>query len=94
MFIGSGVYDIGADDHHTKVVLSLIEQLREHSIELRARTIDLRYSEAPQRIAAGAERYAALCAARHMAPGYNLDSPHLYPTPNLQISATVGGHSG
>ena len=25
MFIGSGVYNIGADDHHTKFVLALIE---------------------------------------------------------------------
>ena len=24
-FIGSGVYNIGADDHHTKIVLVLIE---------------------------------------------------------------------
>ena len=31
-FIGSGVYDIGADDHHTKLVLTMIEMLRERSI--------------------------------------------------------------
>jgi mono/diheme cytochrome c family protein len=83
LFIGSGVYDIGADDHHTKVVLSLIEQLREHSIEVRARTIDLRYSEDPQRIASGAERYAALCAGCHLAPGVMKSEirPGLYPHP-------------
>ena len=99
LFIGSGVYDIGADDHHTKVVLSLIEQLREHSIELRARTIDLRYSEAPQRIAAGAERYAALCAGCHLAPGVMKSeirpiSIRTRRTLRRKISATVGGHSG
>ncbi|MGO9934486.1 MAG: hypothetical protein ACLPV8_22095 [Steroidobacteraceae bacterium] len=27
-FIGSGVNNIGADDHHTKIVLALVEQLR------------------------------------------------------------------
>jgi hypothetical protein len=32
-FIGSGVYNIGADDHHTKIALVFIEQLRDHSIE-------------------------------------------------------------
>ena len=53
-FVESGFYNIGADDHHTKIVLALIEQLRERSIEVRARTIDLRYVEDPQRIAAGA----------------------------------------
>jgi hypothetical protein len=33
VFIGSGVYDIGADDHHTKFVLAVIERLRDRSIE-------------------------------------------------------------
>ena len=83
LFIGSGVYNIGADDHHTKVVLSLIEQLREHSIEVRARTIELRYVEDPERIAAGAEHYAALCVGCHLAPGVTKSEirPGLYPHP-------------
>ena len=50
LFVESGIYDIGADDHHTKAVLALIEQLRERSIEVRARTIDLRHVEDPPRI--------------------------------------------
>jgi len=49
-----GYYDIGADDHHTKAVLALIEQLRDRSIEVRARTIDVHYVLDPARIAAGA----------------------------------------
>jgi mono/diheme cytochrome c family protein len=69
VFVGSGVYDIGADDHHTKPVLALIERLRERSIEARARTIDVPQIEDPRRIAAGAERYAALCVGCHLAPG-------------------------
>jgi hypothetical protein len=32
VFIGSGIYNIGADDHHTRIVLALIEQLRDRSI--------------------------------------------------------------
>jgi hypothetical protein len=50
-FIGSGLYNIGADDHHTKVVLALIEQLRDRSIGVRARTIDVPQLEDPKRIA-------------------------------------------
>ena len=69
VFIGSGVYNIGADDHHTKVVLALIELLRDRSIGLRARTIDVPQLEDPKRIAAGAEHYAALCVGCHLAPG-------------------------
>jgi mono/diheme cytochrome c family protein len=82
-FVESGIYDIGADDHHTKIVLALIEQLRERSIEVRARTIDLRYVEDPQRISAGAERYAALCVGCHLAPGLTKSEirPGLYPHP-------------
>jgi cytochrome c len=83
LFIASGVYNIGADDHHTKVVLAVIEQLREHSIEVRARNIDLRYMEDPQRIAAGAEHYAALCVVCHLAPGVTKSEirPGRYPHP-------------
>jgi hypothetical protein len=38
LLIESGCYDIGADDHHTKWVLAIIERLRERSIEVRERS--------------------------------------------------------
>jgi mono/diheme cytochrome c family protein len=69
LFIGSGFYNIGADDHHTKIVLAIIEELRERSIETRARAIGVPALEDPKRVAAGAERYAALCVGCHLAPG-------------------------
>jgi mono/diheme cytochrome c family protein len=83
VFIGSGVYNIGADDHHTKVVLALIEKLRDRSVGLRARTIDVPQLEDPKRIAAGAEHYAALCVGCHLAPGVTKSDmrPGLYPHP-------------
>jgi len=83
LFIESGYYDIGADDHHTKPVLALIEQLRDRSIEMRSRTVDVRYVMDPARIAAGARRYAALCAGCHLAPGVTQSDirPGLYPHP-------------
>jgi len=83
LFVGSGVYNIGADDHHTKVVLALIERLRERSIEVGARTIDVPQLEDPHRVAAGAERYAALCVGCHLAPGVTKSDirPGLYPHP-------------
>ena len=83
LFIESGSYNIGADDHHTKIVLAVIDQLRERSIGARARTIDLRYVEDPARVAAGAEHYAALCAGCHLAPGVTKSDirPGLYPHP-------------
>jgi mono/diheme cytochrome c family protein len=83
LFIESGIYDIGADDHHTKVVLAMIEQLRDQSIELRARKVDVRYVVDPARVAAGAQRYAALCVGCHLAPGVSKSDlrPGLYPHP-------------
>ena len=83
VFIGSGVYNIGADDHHTKIVLAIIEQLRERSIGVRARTIDVHYIDDSQRIAAGAEHYAALCVGCHLAPGVTKSDVRsgLYPHP-------------
>jgi mono/diheme cytochrome c family protein len=83
VFIGSGVYDIGADDHHTKVVLTVIEQLRERSIAARTRRLEVRTVDDPARIAAGAQRYASLCVTCHLAPGITKSDlrPGLYPHP-------------
>jgi len=83
MFIGSGIYNIAADDHHTKIVLAIIEQLRERSIAVRARTIAVPNLEDPKRVAQGAEHYAALCVGCHLAPGVTKSDirPGLYPHP-------------
>jgi mono/diheme cytochrome c family protein len=68
-FVGSGVYDIGADDHDTTVVLVVIQTLRERSIAARAGAIGVPRLEDPSKIFAGAARYSALCADCHLAPG-------------------------
>jgi mono/diheme cytochrome c family protein len=83
VFIGSGVYDIGADDHHTKFALAVIERLRDRSIEARTRRVEVRTVSDPARIAAGAQRYAALCVTCHLAPGVTKSDlrPGLYPHP-------------
>ena len=83
VYIGSGIYNIGADDHHTKIVLAIIEQLRERSIGVRARTAHAPNLEDPTRIVAGARHYAALCVGCHLAPGVTKSDirPGLYPHP-------------
>jgi mono/diheme cytochrome c family protein len=83
VFVGSGIYNIGADDHHTKIVLAVIEQLRERSIAVRARAIDPPNLDDPTRIGAGAEHYAALCVGCHLAPGVTRSDIRagLYPHP-------------
>jgi mono/diheme cytochrome c family protein len=83
VFVGSGIYNIGADEHHTKIVLAIIVQLRERSIGVRARTIDVPNLEDPARIHTGAEHYAVLCVGCHLAPGVTKSAirPGLYPHP-------------
>jgi mono/diheme cytochrome c family protein len=83
VFIGSGVYNIGADDHHTKLVLAIIETLRERSIGVRAAAIAVPRLEDPANIAAGAAHYSTLCVGCHLAPGVTKSELRsgLYPHP-------------
>jgi mono/diheme cytochrome c family protein len=83
LFIESGLYNIGADEHHTKLTLAIIEQLRERSIAVRDRSIAAQPAASPESIKAGAVRYAALCVGCHLAPGVTKSDirPGLYPHP-------------
>jgi mono/diheme cytochrome c family protein len=86
VFVQSGFYDIGADDHHTRPVAAIIEALRERSISVRSGSLDVPGLADPATIAAGASRYSALCVGCHLAPGVAKSDlrPGLYPrAPNL-----------
>ncbi|MDE2155163.1 MAG: c-type cytochrome [Xanthomonadaceae bacterium] len=83
VYIYSGVYDIGADDHHTRPVAGLLQVLRERSIEAHSGDIKVPALDDPQLILKGAGQYAAMCTDCHLAPG-KADSeirPGLYPQP-------------
>jgi mono/diheme cytochrome c family protein len=82
-FVGSGVYNIGADDHHTKPVYALMQTLRERSIEHHAKDIVVPNLGDPQLILKGAGQYAAMCTGCHLAPGMAESEirPGLYPQP-------------
>jgi mono/diheme cytochrome c family protein len=91
-FVASGLYDIGADDHHTRIVLSLIEQLRERSIAARLDGITPPSLEQPTQIVVGADLYAGHCVGCHLAPGVTTSDlrPGLYPhPPNLTQAADM-----
>jgi mono/diheme cytochrome c family protein len=83
VFVRSGVYNIGADDHHTTPVLAVIQELRDRSIDARARAIEVPHLEEPSRICAGAAGYAVLCVGCHLAPGMTKSDLRkgLYPHP-------------
>ena len=82
-FAYSGIYNIGADRHHTKPVAALIGALRERSIERHARDLVVPNLEDPALILKGAGQYAAMCTGCHLAPGMaeNEMRPGLYPRP-------------
>jgi mono/diheme cytochrome c family protein len=92
VFVGSGVYNIGADDHHTRIVLTIIEQLRNRSIAVRAHGIEVPNLDDPKNIAAGAQHYAALCIGCHLAPGVRKSEIRagLYPHPPNLAEEDVG----
>jgi cytochrome c553 len=83
VFIGSGIYNLGADDHHTRIVLAVLTQLRERSIAARSSSIVVPDLEDGSRLAGGAGHYAALCVGCHLAPGVTKSDlrPGLYPHP-------------
>jgi mono/diheme cytochrome c family protein len=82
-YVWFGVYNVGADDPHTRPMLLLMQTLRGRSIHMRSRELAMPDLRDPQRVLEGAGHYAAMCTGCHLAPGME-DSeirPGLYPQP-------------
>jgi mono/diheme cytochrome c family protein len=78
----TGVYNIGADAPHTRVVYGILDGLRDRSIERHSRGIKAPADLSdPKRIAAGAGLYDEMCKACHLGPGVERSelSQGLYP---------------
>jgi len=82
-FIWSGLYNIGADDHHARIVSATLQELRENSIRVRSANLQVPDLEDGQRVLAGAGHYAAMCSGCHLAPGMRNSELRegLYPLP-------------
>ncbi|MGH8530768.1 MAG: c-type cytochrome [Nevskiales bacterium] len=68
-FVYSGAYDMAADEPHWPLTFKLIETMRERSIGVRAKSIEVPPLDDPRQVAEGAEHYAAMCSGCHLAPG-------------------------
>lgn len=91
-FVWSGIYNIGADDTHTKPVYAVLQALRERSIDTRAHKQPLPANlNDPARIRQGAGNYNAMCTGCHLGPGMEETelSKGLYPTPPNLAKASV-----
>jgi len=82
-FIYSGIYNIGADDPHYRLVHSTLEVVRERSIETRSDEIKVPDLDDAMRIRSGAGNYHAMCTGCHLTPGMPPTelSKGLYPSP-------------
>ena len=83
IFVYSGVYNIGADDHHSKPVFAIFKTLRDRSIESRAAKLSVPNLDDPGLILKGAGQYAAMCTQCHLAPGHKNSEVRvgMYPQP-------------
>lgn len=83
IFVYAGIYNIGADAPHSKLVYSAIDELRDRSIASYSRDVrppaDLNNAN---RIAAGAGLYDEMCTSCHLGPGVERSeiSQGLYPS--------------
>jgi len=92
VFIYAGVYDIGADAPHSKLVYAALQELRENAIAHHSRNIvvpnDL---DDTRRIEAGAGLYQEMCTGCHRGPGVEPSelSQGLYPPAPLLTKTTA-----
>ena len=91
IFIYMGVYNIGADAPHSRLVYGTLEELRERAIRHHSQGIEPPADlNDPKRIAAGAGLYNEMCTGCHLGPGVERSelSQGLYPAaPELANSS-------
>lgn len=81
-FVYTGVYNVGADAPHSRLVYNIVDQLRERAIASHARGIQVPADlNDPKRIAQGASLYNEMCTGCHLGPGLEKSeiSQGLYP---------------
>jgi hypothetical protein len=83
IFSWSGLYNIGADDHHYKPTLKFLKMVRDRSVHVRSDEIKVPNLNDPKLILKGAGQYAAMCTSCHLAPGMTHSELRagLYPQP-------------
>ncbi|MBE0703632.1 MAG: cytochrome c [Afipia sp.] len=83
LFVFTGAFNVAADEPHWEVTRRLLEVVRDRSIEVRSRNIEVPNLQDDQLVLKGAGQYAAMCANCHLAPGKPGSEirPGLYPKP-------------
>ncbi len=83
VFIYSGIYDIGADEPHSRPVYAAMQTLRNRSIATHADDIVVPDLNDGSRVLEGAGHYDAMCTGCHLKPGKQESEMRqgLYPKP-------------
>ena len=78
-----GVFDVAADVPHSALVYRLMEAVRDRSIAVRVKDIQVPPLDDPKLVTEGAEHYDAMCVGCHLAPGVKKSEIRdgLYPQP-------------
>ncbi|MFS8063683.1 MAG: c-type cytochrome [Luteimonas sp.] len=90
-FAWSGLYDIGADDAHTRPVAMALQAVREQSIDHHAAHIQVPALDDAAMVRRGAGNFEAMCSQCHTPPGEEQGelSRGLYPAP-ADLTHAVG----
>lgn len=95
-FLYSGLYPMGADDHHNDLTYWALETLRERSIARASNDIEVPANlNSSERLLAGGADYNDMCAGCHLKPGKTESdfTLGLYPAPpNLTLTGDRHGH--
>lgn len=83
VIVGSGAYNVAADEPHWSSVHSILDATRERSIAARADDIQVPTLDDAAMVRRGAGNYDSMCAGCHLAPGVDESelSVGLYPAP-------------
>ncbi|WP_137823204.1 c-type cytochrome [Pseudomonas sp. D(2018)] len=89
-----GVVNVGADDPHLAPVHAFLTMVRERSIAVRARDLEVPNLNDEALIRAGAGNYNSMCIGCHLAPGVAQTelSQSLYPAPPNLTKVGVDGN--
>jgi mono/diheme cytochrome c family protein len=83
LFVYSGAFDVAADTPHSALVYAVMETVRDRSIAVRIKGIEVPPLDDPKLIADGGQHYAEMCVDCHLAPGAKESEIRegLYPQP-------------
>ena len=90
LFIYSGIFNVAADDPHTKPFYWLMETVRERSIAVRARDVEVPSLKDPAMIIVGGADFNEMCTGCHLKPGIEESEmvSGMYPRPPRLAEST------